>query len=74
MEKIKINNRFVTIKFTHEEVLQLHGCLGQANSDGDHKEWLRSAGATEKELKALDSVMGISQDAVDMVIDKKGLH
>ena len=57
MTTVKANSRFVTIKLTHEEVSQLRCVIGQGYGDGDHVEWLKSAGESAKGIRAFYSAM-----------------
>ncbi len=56
MEAIKVNSKYVTLKLTHEEAQQLKSMCNQANGNGDHEDWIKSAGGTKKELQALRSM------------------
>lgn len=57
------NGRHVVVTLTAEQAFALYSVVGQANADGDHEAWLRSANAKPHEIKALRQVMAIVDGA-----------
>lgn len=56
MSTVKKNRRFITIRFTHEEVQQLSRALGNNSGDGDWLEYLSSC-STKKEIRGYLSMI-----------------
>lgn len=63
----RVSKRYVDIRLTHEQVRQLFSLAHAANHDGDHRDWLKSAGATPGQVRALSDVMKIVNTANSII-------
>ena len=56
----KVTKHHIHVRFTHRQASAIFSLVNASNADGDHYDWLRSAGATPAKLRATNEAMDIA--------------